>query len=78
MSDKSNARFVAVSALDEINIHAICQNGNHATLCGLDGDDPHDAIQQHLVPLPKHPKIDCEMCKQIIRTAKNYRERDFK
>ena len=70
-------KFVAIKIYDEVEIHATSPNGNHATLCGLDGDDPDAAVGQSTVDTPPNAKIDCSGCQQIILTARKYTKKDF-
>ena len=46
------SKYVAILAGGRIGIHAHSSNGNTATLCGMDGDDPHPAVDQKIVSVP--------------------------
>lgn len=59
-------------------VHADSHNGNHATLCGLDGDDPDDSVRQSPASRPERgEKITCPECRSIWETARLYRAADF-
>lgn len=72
------SKYVAILAGGRIGIHAHSSNGNTATLCGMDGDDPHPAVDQKIVSVPANAKIDCEQCQSIILQSLKYSKHDFK
>ena len=71
---------VAVSHDGEIIVHAEPSNagGDYDTLCGLDTDDPAIGLEPAAVPRNGRARIDCEDCKSIWETARQYSARDFK
>ena len=71
-------RFVRVSADGELSVHALDATGNYATLCGLDGDDNHPSCPQKVIGHLKRGKIDCPECRNILKKAWEYSERDLK
>ena len=77
MKSKSKSRYIAVCVDGELSVHAMSRDGNCATLCGLDGDDPHSSVRQERAELPLKAKIDCTQCVSIILSARQYRNSDF-
>ncbi|MBP8055111.1 MAG: hypothetical protein KA314_04685 [Chloroflexi bacterium] len=71
------SKYVAIVTLGVVEIHLPHPDGNSATLCGLDGDDPHHSVQQTCVDVPKGAKVDCRLCWSIFRTCKDFTVRDF-
>jgi len=71
------SKFIAVIVEGTLSIHARDTTGNYATLCGLDGDDPHPGAQQSMAKVPRGRKIDCTACRNIWQVAKQYRATDF-
>lgn len=71
------SKYVAIEIEGELTIHAQDCSGNHATLCGVDGDDPKKSVQQRDVPLPKGRKINCPQCRNILRVAWGYKPSDL-
>ncbi len=69
--------YVAILCDDVTTIHATDMSGNYATLCGMDGDDPDDAVDQRYVDVPCRAKINCQQCKNIVEHARKYTKRDF-
>lgn len=58
-------------------IHAGDATGNYATLCGLDGDDPDQHVQQSMSIVKRGEKINCDQCRSIWSKARQYRISDF-
>ena len=77
LSRRRQPRFVAISSDGVIEVHAGDDTGNYATLCGVDGDDPHPDVMQFAADLPKKPKITCEACWRLFRECQNYKRSDF-
>lgn len=77
MSEKKLAElveFVGILSGDTLEVHAGSHDGTYATLCGLDGDDPHPDVRQSVVKLSKREReITCRSCQSIIETAKKYK-----
>lgn len=71
------SRFVAIECNGELAIHIPDAIGTYATLCGLDGDDDDEIVQQKTIDLPPRAKINCNECKRIFDMAKQYTKRDF-
>lgn len=71
------SRYVAIITDGVLEIHLPHEDGNSATLCGLDGDDPNRAIQQEWVDVPKGAKVNCRLCWGIFQTCKAFTARDF-
>ena len=71
------SEVIAIVCAGESNVHAASTNGNCATLCGLDGDDPHSSVDQRGSPISSGEKIDCPQCWQIWLTAKRYGRENF-
>lgn len=68
--------LVAINDRGTVGIHAPGGlAGNYATLCGMDGNDPH--IGQSPAKLPRGARIDCKHCFQIFQTARAMRWSDF-
>jgi len=70
-------KFVAVEIYNEISIHLPDPTGSWHTLCGIDGDDPHKAVQQKAADVPHGAKVNCRACYRIWKTARRYRQSDF-
>lgn len=78
-AESSAARRVAIICDGERIVHAVDTTGNYATLCGMDGNDPHGAVSQSLDRLKgDNEKITCRQCWAIWAAAKQYRRTDFK
>lgn len=71
------SKYVAIVTEGVLEIHLPHWNGDSATLCGLDGDDPNSAVQQEWVDVPKGAKANCSLCWSIFRTCKDFTVRDF-
>lgn len=71
-----HACFIAVSVDGVVGFH-IVGDGNYATLCGLDGDDPSPAVQQRIAELPNVPRIDCVNCWRAFVACQQLRLSDF-
>lgn len=70
------SKFVTIICEGESRVHAKgVGSGNYATICGMDGSDP--GVQQETVPTVRGARIDCPECAQIIRTARQYTERNI-
>jgi len=74
-----NEDRVKVRSGEETFVHMMHTNGNYATLCGLDGDDPDGSVDQETLPLPiTHTvPIDCPDCKDIYCLCLEYNRTDF-
>lgn len=70
--------FVAVDVGGDVKVHLPDTTGNYATLCGMDGDDPHSSVGQKMAELPKRAKVDCVTCWNIWKLCRDYRAGDFK
>ena len=68
---------VAIEIEGDLTVHIPGASGNYATLCGLDGNDDHEDVQQRTVELPSGSKINCKDCKAIWLVAKGYQSNDF-
>jgi hypothetical protein len=73
----SDGKFVGVMVAGALTVHMASTNANHATLCGMDGDDPHSAVDQRPTSVPRGKKINCKNCLAIWQVAKQYRASDF-
>jgi hypothetical protein len=74
----SESSKVAIVCEGKRQVHAIDITGNHATLCGLDGDDPHIAVQQSSGgPVERREKINCPICRAVFAQAGRYTRNDF-
>lgn len=69
--------FVTVEVQGVVLVHLPHTTNNYATLCGLDGDDPHFDTQQKTIPTKSGAKVDCPHCKAIFKVATKYRLSDF-
>jgi hypothetical protein len=69
--------MVAVSVDGEVEVHAKNDGGpsDHATLCGIDGED--STVGQRLEPLPPGAKIDCAECHQLWMAWHKFKPEDF-
>lgn len=63
--------LVTIEIEGKPDVHLPGVNGNYATLCGLDGDDPDAAVQQRTVPTKADARVNCETCRDIWRFCKN-------
>jgi hypothetical protein len=66
-------RYIAIEVDGIRHCHA-ASDGNYATLCGLDGDDPPEQVT---VPLMIGERINCPQCRDLIFAAKQFRPKDF-
>lgn len=69
-------QVVVVDVNGEIDSHMPDWSGNYATLCGLDGDDPHRSVRQSM-PKVRATVITCTACFRIWQVAKKYSVTDF-
>lgn len=76
MSTKTD-KYVALSHMGEIEIHLPDTTQNYATLCGMDGDDPHLSVQQAEAPIPRGAKVTCQLCYAIWKVAQRYSRSEF-
>lgn len=74
MTDKN--RFVGVEADGVKRTHLPHPTGSHATLCGLDGDDPDPSVDQR--PAKPGRAVDCDECRMIFELCQEYSAKDFK
>ncbi len=70
---------VGIWCAGRLEVHATDPTGNYATLCGMDGDDPDDAVQQSpaAAKVTKNDHINCKQCYTIWRHAQQYCAKDF-
>lgn len=61
--------------MGDIETHIPGASGDYVTLCGLDGDDPHESVQQHIVEAG--PVVDCHQCKAIWAMARKIKPRQI-
>lgn len=74
MSTGRAERYAAVIVEGERHVHANgSNNGTYATLCGLDGDDREQSMDE----VRPGEKITCAACRAIWVEAKRYRKTDF-
>lgn len=71
------SRYVAIATPEGTNVHLPDTTGNYATLCGMDGADEHEAVQQTRCVVQPGRKVDCRHCKAIWELARTYRASDF-
>ena len=71
------SKYVAIKIEGEVTVHLPHWNGNGATMCGLDGDDPHRAVQQAWVDVPKGAKVNCLLCWSMLQKCRQFSVRDF-
>ncbi|TXH13767.1 MAG: hypothetical protein E6R03_10725 [Hyphomicrobiaceae bacterium] len=71
------SKYVAIEVLGKLEIHLPDVSGNYATLCGSDGDDPNDAVQQRMANVPKGAKVTCRACWNIFLVCSEFKVRDF-
>lgn len=69
--------MMAVLIDNAVSIHIHHENGNSATLCGLDGDDEDKSVNQRVINVPPGSKIDCCQCIAIFDKVRRYRESDL-
>ena len=69
--------LVAIKTNGIVSIHFPDRTGLCATLCGLDGDDPHKSVQQETVALPRRAKVDCAECIGIFDHCRKFGESDI-
>lgn len=76
-----NNRFVAIATTEgritAITIHLPDTTGNHATLCGMDGNDPHPSVNQSSATAPARAKVNCPQCYALWKVAQQYTKADF-
>lgn len=78
MKSLKQQKYVAIEAMGQREIHAMGCISDYATLCGLDGNDPHQDVQQATVALQASgDRITCPDCRAIWQHAKSYRSSDF-
>lgn len=70
-------KLVAILSGGVTSIHFPHKNGNYATLCGMDGDDPDKTVDQMEIELPKNARVDCEDCIALFDVCKKYKESDL-
>lgn len=68
-------KLIQIDCEGRREVHAASANGDYATLCGLDGNDP--AIGQTGTSFVSNAQINCPQCRAIWETARLYRPRDF-
>ena len=70
-------KYVAVQIDGKITVHLPHTDGNYYTLCGLDGNDPHEHIDQKTVDVPDSALVDCFSCFGIFNISRKYSMADF-
>ena len=71
------SKYVAILHDGEIKIHLPHTNGNYATLCGEDGDDPNPHVDSKEINVPKGAKVDCAECLHIWQVCRRFTPKDF-
>jgi len=71
------SKYVAILTGGVVKVHLPHTNGNYATLCGMDGDDPDPVVDQETVSVPKDAKVDCDDCIAIWSVCRQFTARDF-
>lgn len=69
--------YVAIKVYGEVKIHLPHTDGNYATLCGEDGDDPNPSVSSCEVEVPKGVKVNCWACIRIWAVCRRFNEKDF-
>lgn len=77
-----NIEFVTIKCLGETFVHFPDHSlGSYATLCGMDGDDDDDGVQQKTIETKPEAKVNCrycisiwEACQQFSRSEISWRE----
>lgn len=69
--------LVAILHCGKVDIHLPHTTGNHATLCGMDGDDPSQNVQQTEVAVPRGARVTCQECYEIWVVARRYSRLNF-
>ena len=65
-------KLVTIKCNGATETHLPHQNGNYATLCGMDGDDEEAGVNQATVRTPKYAKVNCQDCWDIWSVARQF------
>jgi hypothetical protein len=77
MASSSERRVVAIKIDGVVSVHAVGDNGNYDTLCGIDANDS-SVGHEGVVRLPwVRARIGCEACKSILKQAWKYTSKDI-
>jgi len=60
--------LISIKCAGTIKTHIIDSTDNYATLCGMDGDDPHPGVDQRIMPATG-VQVDCPQCVGIWKMA---------
>lgn len=71
-------KLVAVREYGVTQIHFPHQNGNHYTLCGMDGADEYPLVDQSIVDVPRNARVNCRACISMFDVLKHFSEADVK
>jgi len=72
----NSARFVVIREPGGDNSHIIADLDGHLTLCGMDGDDPNNLVQQQIIS--NDNKVTCRQCHKIWLVCKGVRAGSFR
>lgn len=80
MNPQKEARiglYVAVISMGERQIHLPGIMGDYVTICGLDGADANEHVQQEMSIVEPGERITCLQCWTIWRHIQEYKKSDF-